>query len=208
MDPQTTGNSILNLGEYLHFLNIERIFYLIYTLGGRVADHGFIATLTMLIAYVRPYGIALAVLFAIGIVYCRIRISQIRKEENERLYGETNVPEPAVRETEEGEVKNPRWKRVHSLMDSDEEGDWRRAILEADILLDEMLSNMGYAGESIGEKLKQVERSDFQSLDTAWEAHKMRNAIAHEGESFALTHRQARRVINLYEQVFTEFYYI
>ena len=80
--------------------------------------------------------------------------------------------------------------------------------MEADILLDELLDAMKYRGESIGEKLKKIELSDFTTLDLAWEAHRIRNQVAHEGSEFLLSDREARRVIKLYEEVFKEFQYI
>ncbi|MEX0930579.1 MAG: hypothetical protein WDZ79_02755, partial [Candidatus Paceibacterota bacterium] len=86
--------------------------------------------------------------------------------------------------------------------------DWKQAILEADIMLDEMLAHMGYNGAGVGERLQQIERSDFPPLEAAWEAHKARNVIAHEGTSFHLSLREARRIVDLYRMVFEEFRYI
>jgi transposase len=67
---------------------------------------------------------------------------------------------------------------------------------------------MGYMQESIGEKLKSIEPSDFTNIENAWEAHKIRNTIAHEGSEFLINEREAKRVIGLYESVFREFEYI
>lgn len=104
--------------------------------------------------------------------------------------------------------KNERWVRVQNLMSSHTASDWRQAIIEADIILDEMLDRIGYEGESIGDKLKQIEESDFVTLNKAWEAHKIRNHIAHRGGDFVFSKSEADRVIKLYEKVFEEFYYI
>ncbi len=75
------------------------------------------------------------------------------------------------------------------------------AIIEADLLLEDVITQMGYQGQSLGEKLKSIEQADFPMLQLAWEAHKVRNKIAHEGEKFILTQREARRVIDLFEVV-------
>ena len=56
----------------------------------------------------------------------------------------------------------------------------------------------------LGNKLKEVARGDFESIDEAWEAHKIRNIIAHSGSDYILTQREAKRVIDLYTKVFTE----
>jgi hypothetical protein len=80
--------------------------------------------------------------------------------------------------------------------------------LEADIMLNELLDLQAYRGETMADKMKQVERGDWKTIDLAWEAHKMRNAIAHQGSMQRLSEREARRVIGLYEQVFKEFKFV
>ncbi|QQR82861.1 hypothetical protein IPJ70_02010 [Candidatus Campbellbacteria bacterium] len=103
---------------------------------------------------------------------------------------------------------NERWERLEKLEASENPADWRVAIIEADILLDELITSMGYHGETLGEKLKAIEKSDFVTLDDAWEAHKIRNRIAHQGSDFVLTHREVKRVMSLFRNVFKEFDYI
>ena len=106
------------------------------------------------------------------------------------------------------DVSNRRWKNIQSLINSHNLNDWKQAIIEADILLDEMLDKMGYHGNSIGDKLKQIEASDFLTLNQAWEAHKVRNQIAHQGSNYILSRDEAEKVISLYGEVFKEFYFI
>lgn len=107
-----------------------------------------------------------------------------------------------------GHHVDKRWQNVLTRIESLSEGDWRLAIIEADIILEDMLTKMGYHGEGVGEKLKLAERSDFNTLDIAWEAHKVRNRIAHDGPAFHLSHDEARRVVGLFQKVFEEFYFI
>ncbi|HMP67531.1 MAG TPA: hypothetical protein PKA60_02170 [Candidatus Paceibacterota bacterium] len=104
--------------------------------------------------------------------------------------------------------KNRRWSHIQTLINSHNVNDWRQAIIEADIILEEMLDKMGYKGDSIGDKLKKVEKSDFLTLDSAWEAHKIRNRIAHKGSNYILSKDDADRAIEMYRQVFSEFYFI
>jgi hypothetical protein len=75
-------------------------------------------------------------------------------------------------------------------------------------MLGDILNRMGYQGDSIGEQLKGVEESDFLTLNDAWEAHKVRNQIAHQGSDYPLSERDAKRIIGLYKKVFSEFFYI
>jgi len=104
--------------------------------------------------------------------------------------------------------ENTRWDHVQLLLKSHNSSDWRQAIIEADVMLDDMLDKMGYPGVSIGDKLKNIEESDFETLDKAWEAHKVRNRIAHDGSEYKLPYNEVARVIGLYHEVFKEFYWI
>lgn len=103
---------------------------------------------------------------------------------------------------------NPRWQKVLEHVNSPNPSDWKLAILEADIMLGDMLDKMSYHGATIGDKLKSVEPSDFTTLQEAWEAHKIRNSIAHEGTDYEVNKPEAERVIKLFKKVFEEFKYI
>ncbi len=103
---------------------------------------------------------------------------------------------------------NPRWVQIEKNMQSHNVSEWRFAILEADILLYDMLSQMGYEGNSIGEILKNVDKANFVTLDDAWKAHRIRNIIAHEGANYELSRDEAERTIRLFKRVFDEFYFV
>lgn len=132
-------------------------------------------------------------------IFLIIKIYQVKRKEAENdtviFYEDTGVDT----------MRNERWESVERHMDSENPNDWRLAIIEADTILDELVKKMGYEGDTMGERLKNIEISDFTTLQDAWEAHKIRNRIAHEGSTFLLTKREARRVISLYEKVFKEF---
>lgn len=142
-------------------------------------------------------GYTLSVIALGVIVYCLMRLFQLREHE-EHFYG-TVIAAP---ESAEG---NPRWEHIRALIAGQTPSEWREAIIEADIMLDDMLTRQGYTGDGVGDKLKQVERSDFNTLQDAWEAHRVRNQIAHEGSAFDLSDTLARRTIAHYESVFREF---
>lgn len=105
-------------------------------------------------------------------------------------------------------VTNPRWIQIEKSMQSHNMSEWKVAILEADILLYDMLSQMGYEGDSIGEILKKVDKANFVTLDDAWKAHLVRNKIAHQGADFEISKDEADRTIRLFKRVFDEFYFI
>jgi len=140
-------------------------------------------------------------------IYTRIKVGEVAKEE-EKIYGAPaeGFLHDLKEELEEEalEKKNDRWQRVIEHVNSDNPSDWKQAIIEADIMLEEYLRTAGYHGDSIGDMLKAVEPGEIQNIEAAWDAHKVRNRIAHDGGDFQLTDREAKRVVALFEQVFRE----
>jgi len=192
--------------DSVNFLNLEYVFLRIFEF---FKHFDFIALLNALIHFIeaiRPFAIVFT-LFLIGvIIYSHVHLNRIKKEEEAKFHG-LRVKDVA-HEPGNDPVLNEKWQKVQAHINSANPSDWRLAILEADIMLGDILEKMGYQGDSIGDKLKGIEESDFLTLQLAWEAHKVRNQIAHEGTDFLLNDREARRIIELYQKVFQEFYYI
>lgn len=149
---------------------------------------------------------AIFVLF-VSIIISVEGIKNIRKKEEEIYYPKQDK-ENTVSATNVDDAIAKRWDNVKKHISSENQSDWRQAIMEADIILDDLLKKLGYKGDSIGERLKRVSKGDFKTLQQAWDAHLVRNEIAHEGSSIELNHIEAKRVIGLYRQVFEEFYHI
>ena len=97
-----------------------------------------------------------------------------------------------------------KWNEVLSRSNSENPNEWRLAIIEADIMLEDMLEKKGYSGKTIGEKLKGANKETFHTIGDAWEAHKIRNEIAHQGSDFILTKRITNEAIMRYQRVFDE----
>ncbi len=142
--------------------------------------------------------------FFLGIiVFAMVRVWQIRREERRAVeHAQQSVVAEDVSKTK------LRWTRIMEQIAGDKPDGWRLAILEADIMLNEILDLRGYRGETMADKMKQVDRADFNTIDLAWDAHKYRNRIAHETSDIALEYREVRRIIGLYERVFREFGFV
>ena len=145
---------------------------------------------------------SIALLF--GIIYAYIRAGQLGEVSSEILKRQ----EEAYAKIHRKDVKNQRWQDVLTHVDSDRPNDWKLAIIEADIILDELLNTLGYAGTSVGEKLKSVPPTAFTTINQAWRAHNVRNRIAHEGADFDLSKREAQQTIAEYQMVFEEFEFV
>jgi len=138
------------------------------------------------------------VFFIAGIIYVLVKFPDVIKKDRE-LYVPVDVEEAETSE------HNTQWEIILGHVDSENSAEWKIAIIEADNILDNILKEIGYEGETLADRLKVAGDSD--SVQQAWEAHKVRNAIAHEG-GMELTQREAKRVIGLYESVFKRFGYL
>lgn len=140
----------------------------------------------------------ISAILAVIVAVLILRINKIRYDEIQAIWA--SLPQKGRT------LRNERWEQVLELVGSDRPAEWRQAIIEADIMLDDLITNqMMMRGETMGDRLKQIEKSDFNTLDFAVEAHRVRNRIAHQGSDYILTQREARRVIELYRAVFNEF---
>ena len=183
-------------------INVEYFFRLLYNLLFGESSLTDVAQFKALMAYIWSQiiviGYALSVIAMVCIVYFLMRIFELREHEEEH-YGRVLLAPDQTGEN------NPRWRQIEQLMEGVSGNDWRQAIVEADIMLEECLAKQGYVGEGVGEKLKQAGPTGFDTIQDAWEAHKVRNQIAHEGSAFDLSESLARRTIARYKNVFHEF---
>ena len=203
MPPVTNIEKVINAGPNNFFdpnyLNLEYWFYKILELGRAFVSidlFGF-----DLLAVLKIIATLIAILLIALIVYLKIRIKELK--ETPHIFLSKVELEGQLQKT-----KNDRWEKVLEYINSHNASEWKLAILEADNMLDDLTKKMGYQGMNLGERLKSVDINTFSSLDYAWEAHRVRNKIAHEGSDYILNHYEAKRVVALFERVFKDFNYI
>ncbi|MFZ1075488.1 MAG: hypothetical protein WAN50_03890 [Minisyncoccia bacterium] len=158
---------------------------------------GFSASLNNIWTLIVLVGYTVSVAGFATIIYCSVRLFELRHNEEE--YYRTLITTP-----EEEEASVSRWKHITALAAGTSPSEWREAIIEADIMLEDELVRYGCTGIGVGEKLKSPRAAGLATLQDAWEAHKVRNQIAHEGSAFNLSDTIAQRTIQRYENVFRE----
>lgn len=145
-------------------------------------------------------GIVFVVLVGM-IVYIKTRIHELSVLDK-KLYAE-HFTKPEV----SAALTNPnmeRWNKISLLFMSPNESDWRVAVIEADSMLDEFIATLGYPGNNMGERMKNMDKRFFPTLDLAWDAHKIRNRIAHDGMSYHLSDRDKEIARKNYEYIFRD----
>ncbi len=163
--------------------NVEFWFRQLYELWGRLMGldpSSLAAYLSGLWNWIIAIGYAVSVFALFVLVYVMVRLFELRRREHDELTTLISTGEKAA---------NTRWAHIEELLKSGTPSDRRQAIIEADIMLDDTLTKAGYQGDTVGDKLKAIHPSNLSTLQNAWEAHKVRNQIAHDGSAFDLSQR-------------------
>lgn len=91
-----------------------------------------------------------------------------------------------------------RWLAVEQSLVRDNESSYHLAVLNADKLVDHALRDKGFRGQTMGERLKSA-KDKLTHRNDIWEAHKLRNKIAHEPD-VRVSYDQSRRALAGFKQ--------
>ena len=203
MNDDATINATTSALEVVGYDYLTPLFGVIFGADGLVGGYsvadvlgvlGVLWTIFVVISYI------VSAIFLFLYIYAAIHGSELEEEEDRQMHA---AEEAFARQVRGGATPN-RFVEMQQHLESENPNDWKLAIIEADIMLDESLKRLGYAGTSLGERLRSVSPVAMKTLDDAWEAHKVRNEIAHSGADFVLTHKLARETMVKYERVFAE----
>lgn len=107
------------------------------------------------------------------------------------FFGTTERPSASPR------VLKKEWEAIESLLSSKRDSEYKVAILKADAFVDTMLSEIGYAGKDLGERIESIRPGHFSQLDSLREAHEIRNRIILDRE-YSIDQGEAIRVLGLF----------
>ena len=131
---------------------------------------------------------ALIVISSLVVILLKGRAQPIRKS----FKPEENSNQENSKVLDHGLVQ-AKWAEIKTMQNSGPSG-LKAALIDADKLLDYCMIGKGFAGETMGDRLKSG-GSRFNNLNAVWSAHKLRNQIAHEVEH-DLVPEQIKRAIN------------
>jgi hypothetical protein len=200
----------------VRFLNLEYFFYKVYDFLGRIfgsgsGSNGFgvssgshrsvwewlvdLFGTTLSIVWI-VLIIVFLIMFCV-VIYTRLRIYELDQEHKVKYNDHFVKPIPPPEH-----ARNPRWEYIESMFASSNSNDWRVAIIEADAMLDELVQSYNFPGNTLAERLKNASPKVMPTLQSAWQAHLVRNKIAHEGVNYQLSEREAQIVRKHFEFVF------
>lgn len=143
-----------------------------------------------------------SIIFLSIIIFSLVRMYEIQVFDQKEI--EHEISHALAKTKERDRELNPRWKYILTLVESPNESDWRVAIIESDTLLEEAFRERGLVGNTMSELLEEAKMNGYTSIQNAWDAHLIRNKIAHEGMNYPITQVEIRRVMNLYQNVFED----
>ena len=145
----------------------------------------------------RTIGFLATLVFATLLLWLVLRSKEKIADKLEEIKMELNPPKP-------GEGKyDARWKEVAEHLTSFREAEWKFAVIEADKIVETALQEAGFPGETIGERMTLISRDQLTSIDNLWQAHKLRNIIAHD-PNHQVTYGEVRQAIEGYEKALRE----
>ena len=95
------------------------------------------------------------------------------------------------------------WVKITGRLEAGLESEYKLAVIEADSMFDDILKRMGYGGETLGERLKQISPAVLPNVEELLEAHKIRNNIVHDPD-YRLSLDEAKKAIAIYEKTLTD----
>ncbi len=91
-----------------------------------------------------------------------------------------------------------KWLEIEQQLKRDEPGSFHLSVLNADKLLDSALTQAGFRGQTMADRLKSAAKQ-FSNRNAVWAAHKLRNQIAHESDVH-VTYDNARSALAGFKQ--------
>jgi|GEM_PF-1075195 len=181
------------------FMNIEYLFDKVYDSVGPV---WYFVTNPKLWSTLGIISTVLSFIFLGIIIFSLVRMREIQLADKEEI--RHNIEKARLRAKEKERNENPKWHYILTLIESPNSSDWRVAIMEADSMMEDELKERGLSGNTLSELLEGAKNSGYRSLQDAWDAHIIRNKIAHEGIDYPLSQIEGRRVVKMYQNFFEE----
>jgi hypothetical protein len=95
------------------------------------------------------------------------------------------------------------WNEIMEGIDSGNGVKMKKAINDADKMLDEALKGNGFFGKDMDERLARVDESRLPNLKEVVQAHKLSNRIKKE-PALILTQQEVKNIIGIYRKTFQE----
>lgn len=94
------------------------------------------------------------------------------------------------------------WKKIEDLFSFGKEMNYKLVVIEADKLLDYVLKELHFPGETMADRLK-IASYQHRKLNNVWWAHKVRNQVVHDIK-YSLNYGETKKVLFLFKTALKE----
>jgi len=108
---------------------------------------------------IETIGLILSIGLGLVLVFVLLRLSRYWEEKAIMLREVVQPPKPGE------DVYEIRWHEVRRHIASQNDSEWKFAVIEADKIVDDVLRKTGYPGETMGERLMLIDPGQMQSLE-------------------------------------------
>jgi hypothetical protein len=146
---------------------------------------------------------AMAVIFiaAAGLIFVIVKILEVK-------YRKKIYFSDFFESSETSTVRRDTWGSVKRRLDSSSDDDWELAVVEADVIVENIMERIGFKGLTLGDKIKSIDERNFANLKNLWEAHAVRIKIDIGGAEYKITKEEAKEALDKYEKALKELKYL
>lgn len=131
-----------------------------------------------------------------GIIFAFMKLFDITPDFNIAKRGKSVI---TIKKT----IYQEQWNSILKKASLGSPDSFRVAIIEADALVDRLLKQIGFKGDTIGDRLQKLDANELASIDRIWRAHKVRNHLVHT-TGYRISSNEAKTVLDDYEAFFKE----
>jgi hypothetical protein len=96
-----------------------------------------------------------------------------------------------------------RWEAILARLETENESQYKAAVIEADAFADDVLKSMNYKGANMKERLDHIREYQLETKPQLAEAHALRNQIIND-PTFSLAKEEVEGALDLYKAFFDE----
>jgi len=140
-------------------------------------------------------SVAVSIVLVFGIIYAVRKSGWLPRKIDEKMHLWRFVDTAKLRIVR-------KWKKARQLSQSINPNDWKKALMEADEMLYEILKISGHPGSNADERLESMKPDFLSNLEELKNAHDLAGTA--KNPEVEITHEQAIEALRIYKAAFEE----
>src|SRR4030043_615089 len=95
------------------------------------------------------------------------------------------------------------WQKIKKRLETGLESEYKLAVIEADLIIDDILKGAGFTGATFSERVNNLTEATLPNLQELIGAHATRNNIIHDPD-YKISLGEAKKTVEIYETALTD----